>query len=362
VFEDIDISEYLSKLKTGANVLAIQGLNFTTTSSDFLISAELTGQKKNSNATPPSVSPNAITYTLPFSLNQTTQIKSRVYYNGQWSALNEAVFTIPLLQNNVIISELHYHPLPQDSIDESEFEFIELQNAGTELQNLSLARFVKGVNYVFPANTVLQPNEYLVLASDEHYFGLRYGFSPFGAFGGQLDNGGERIALVDASGDTLISFRYNDKPPWPESADGEGYSLVLAHIGLSPDYDNPASWRASQSIHGDPGGKIVSVLHDKDISLPANFGLLQNYPNPFNSNTTISFSLPSKSYVVLEVFDVIGREVATLVNEELAAGNYHRQWNASNISSGVYFYRLSARTASGQCGPFAETRKLILLR
>jgi hypothetical protein len=362
VLEDIDISQYISKLKEGANILAIQGLNYTTTSSDFLISAELTGQKKNSNATPPSVSPNAITYTLPFALNQTTQIRSRVYYNGQWSALNEAVFTIPSQPNNIIISELHYHPLPQDTIDESEFEFIELQNAGTEAQNLGLDRFVKGVNYVFPSNTVLRPNEYLVLASDEHYFSLRYGFSPFGAYSGQLDDGGERIALVDASGDTLVSLRYDDKPPWPESADGEGYSLVLAHIGLNPDYDNPASWHASQMIHGDPGGRIVSVLHDENLSLPAKFGLLQNYPNPFNSSTAISFSLPSKSAVMLKVFDIMGREVATLVDEELAAGNYHRQWNASNISSGVYFYRLSARTPSGQCGPFAETRKLILLR
>jgi hypothetical protein len=354
IFEDIDISQYISKLKEGANILAIQGLNYTTTSSDFLISAELTGQKNNS--IPSSVSPNAVEYSAPFTLNQTTQIKSRAYSKGTWSALNEAVFTIPSQPNNIIISELHYHPLPQDSVDESEFEFIELQNAGTEAQNLSLARFVKGVNDVFPANTILRPAEYLVLASDEHYFSLRYGFSPFGAYSGQLDNGGERIVLVDASGDTLISFRYNDKLPWPESADGDGYSLVLANIGLNPDYDNPASWRASQQIHGDPGGRIVSVLHDKDISLPAKFGLLQNYPNPFNSNTTILFSLPSKSYVLLKVFDLMGREVATLVNGELAEGNHYLQWNASDVSSGVYFYRLGTNRG------YIQTKKLLLLK
>ena len=362
VFEDIDISQYLSKLTTGTNILAIQGLNITMTSSDFLISAELAGQKKNSNSTPSSVSPNAIKYSAPVALNQTTRIKSRVYYIGKWSALSEAVFTLPLQQNEVIISELHYHPLPQDSIDESEFEFIELQNVGTETQNLGLARFVKGVNYVFPANTILRPYEYLVLASDEHYFNLRYGFSPSGAYSGQLDNGGERIVLLDSSGDTLISFHYDDKLPWPESADGGGYSLVLAHIGLNPDYDNAANWRASQKIHGEPGVRIVSVRHDNVMSQPAKFALLQNYPNPFNPSTAISFSLPSKSYVQLKVFDMMGREVATLVNEELAAGNHSRQWNASNISSGVYFYRLSVRTPSGQSGSFVETKKLVLLR
>jgi hypothetical protein len=252
--------------------------------------------------------------------------------------------------------------LPQDSIDESEFEFIELQNVGTETQNLGLARFAKGINYVFPTNTILRPSEYLVLVSDEHYFNRRYGFSPFGTYSGQLDNGGERIVLLDASGDTLISFRYDDESPWPESADGGGYSLVLAHVGLNPDYDNAASWRASQRIHGEPGAGNVSVRHENVMSLPAKFALLQNYPNPFNPSTAISFSLPSKSFVLLKVFDVMGREVATLVNEELAAGNHYRQWDASNVSSGVYFYRLSARTTSGQSGSFVETKKLVLLR
>jgi hypothetical protein len=353
IFEDIDISQYISMLKEGANILAIQGLNYTTTSSDFLISAELTGQKNNS--IPSSVSPNALEYSAPFTLNQTTQIKSRAYFKGTWSALNEAVFTVPSQPNNIIISELHYHPLPQDSIDESEFEFIELQNAGTEAQNLSLARFVKGVNYVFPANTILRPNEYLVLASDEHYFHLRYGFSPFDAYSGQLDNGGERIALVDASGDTLISFRYDDKPPWPESADGEGYSLVLAHVGLNPAYDNAANWRASTKIHGDPGGGNVSVRHDKDLSRPEKFVLLQNYPNPFNSTTKITYSIPQNSFITLKVYNLLGQEVATLFDGMRQPGNYEAIFDGGELASSIYLYRLTAND-------FVETKKLILLR
>jgi hypothetical protein len=90
--------------------------------------------------------------------------------------------------------------------------------------------------------------------------------------------------------------------------------------------------------------------------VPQSYGLEQNYPNPFNSSTAILFSLPSKSYVLLKVFDVMGREIATLVNEELAAGNYRQQWNASNISSGVYFYRLTTNTG------YVQTRKLLLLK
>jgi len=108
--------------------------------------------------------------------------------------------------------------------------------------------------------------------------------------------------------------------------------------------------------------KTSTGVRPFDSSIPQSYGLEQNYPNPFNPSTAVSFSLPSKSYVLLKVFDMMGREVATLVDEELAAGNHSRQWNASNISSGVYFYRLSVRTPSGQSGSFVETKKLVLLQ
>jgi lysophospholipase L1-like esterase len=85
------------------------------------------------------------------------------------------------------------------------------------------------------------------------------------------------------------------------------------------------------------------------------YALRQNYPNPFNPSTNLSFGLPSKSFVSLKVFDTIGREVTTIVSEELPAGNHTRQWNAANMSSGIYFYRL-------QAGSFIETKKSVLLR
>jgi hypothetical protein len=93
------------------------------------------------------------------------------------------------------------------------------------------------------------------------------------------------------------------------------------------------------------------------------FNLYTNYPNPFNPTTTISFSLPLKSSVSLKVFDLIGREVATLISNELSAGNHSMQWNAEKMPSGVYFYRLQARQIiDGQAGSFTETKKILLLR
>ncbi|MBI5475135.1 MAG: T9SS type A sorting domain-containing protein [Ignavibacteriales bacterium] len=88
---------------------------------------------------------------------------------------------------------------------------------------------------------------------------------------------------------------------------------------------------------------------------PNDFSLMQNYPNPFNPSTSISFIIPSKSFVSLKVFDLLGRELATLLANDLPAGRYTQQWNAEALPSGVYMYRL-------QAGSFNETKKLILLR
>ena len=103
--------------------------------------------------------------------------------------------------------------------------------------------------------------------------------------------------------------------------------------------------------------KVWNFLTDvaENNSLPDKFELMQNYPNPFNPTTTIGFQIPTSGFVTLKVFDLLGREVAMLVNEELRPGSYERQFDASNLASGVYLYRL-------QAGSFLQTRKLLLLR
>jgi hypothetical protein len=88
---------------------------------------------------------------------------------------------------------------------------------------------------------------------------------------------------------------------------------------------------------------------------PDRFELMQNYPNPFNPTTTIGFKVQGSGLVVLKVFDLLGKEVATLVNEELMPGSYTRTFNGSSLASGVYFYRLDA-------GSFSQTRRFVLLK
>jgi len=93
------------------------------------------------------------------------------------------------------------------------------------------------------------------------------------------------------------------------------------------------------------------------------FNLIQNYPNPFNPSTIINYQIPELSFVTIKVYDVLGREVITLLNEEKPVGNYEVEFNATDLPSGIYFYQLRVgdpSTSSGQS--FVETKKMVLLR
>jgi len=99
----------------------------------------------------------------------------------------------------------------------------------------------------------------------------------------------------------------------------------------------------------------ITDVKDNVIGVPEEYKLYQNYPNPFNPSTNIQFSIPNSSFVSLKVFDVLGKEVAILVNQELKTGTYIYNFNASNLSNGVYFYKITA-------GTFTETKKMILTK
>jgi len=121
-------------------------------------------------------------------------------------------------------------------------------------------------------------------------------------------------------------------------------------------------------IVGD-SGTVIFVVRDStllDVSpdgmtIPVGFELRQNYPNPFNPSTTFTFTIPHSSFTILSVYDILGREVASIVNEELPPGRYAQEWDASAFASGVYFYRIEAHQTSGQV-TYVGTKKLLLLR
>jgi hypothetical protein len=94
---------------------------------------------------------------------------------------------------------------------------------------------------------------------------------------------------------------------------------------------------------------------EDEISIPNKYLLTQNYPNPFNPSTKITYSIPTRSNASLKVFDVLGSEVAELVNGEIEPGSYDIEFNAAQLSSGVYFYQLKTEN-------YIETKKMILIR
>jgi hypothetical protein len=143
---------------------------------------------------------------------------------------------------------------------------------------------------------------------------------------------------------------------------------------IEPDWENVRDSLLTIVIDAGNDGRIDDTLklqneltdiHDHGSLIPREYKLYQNYPNPFNPLTTIEYSIPEQSYITLKVFDILGREVATLVNEEKKAGIYEVEFsakggsasggNANNLPSGIYFYQIKT-------GSFIQTRKMLLLK
>ena len=248
--ESFDISQHLGLLRPGQNVLALQGLNVSTNSSDFIISAELIAGQRT-GATGGGVSPTAQRATGLFSLAQSRRVKARALSGSVWSALSEATFAVGALAENLRVTELMYHP---EGLLDPNTEYIELQNVGTEPINLNLVRFTRGVDFEFP-NVELPAGEHILVVKDIDAFTQVYGsdLNLLGPYTGTLSNSGERLALEDTRGQSILDFRYKDN--WYESTDGKGFSLSLVNP-LDPDpntWNDKAAWRASTLEGGSPG-------------------------------------------------------------------------------------------------------------
>lgn len=166
------------------------------------------------------------------------------------------------------------------------------------------------------------------------------------------------MARSTDGGNTFTNFMVSSTPFTPSASiffgDYTNVSAVNGHvrpIWTRGDQMNLSVWTALIEFP-------VAVKNENN-SVPKSYSLSQNYPNPFNPSTTIKFNIPSghaKDNVIIRVFDILGKEVSTLVNEKgMSAGTYEITWHASNLSSGIYFYSIKA-------GNFSNTKKMILAK
>ncbi|MBL0062261.1 MAG: T9SS type A sorting domain-containing protein [bacterium] len=147
------------------------------------------------------------------------------------------------------------------------------------------------------------------------------------------------VGIVNGLGDSPVghSYRFADE----NIINGTTYSYRLAELAANGNRSTMPN--------------VVQVEAGIESALPTEFSLMQNYPNPFNPSTQISFSLPDASNVTLAVFDALGRNVGTLVKGTMAAGTHNVNFDAANLSNGIYFYQLKA-------GEFSAVRKMMLLK
>lgn len=229
----------------GVNILAIEVHQQSNGSSDLGIDATVTAAKPNGGGASGAT------------LTQTGPVMARALNGGDWSALTKASFIVgtPASSANLVVSEIFYNP--PGSLEDT--EYVELMNSSSseaiDLTGVTLT----GITYAFPEGFTLAPLQRVVIVKNPTAFAAAYNTAGMniapGDFGStSLANGGEEIAVISQDGATDIQrFTYNDKAPWPESADGPGFSLVLIAPETNPDHRIARNWRASTTAGGSPG-------------------------------------------------------------------------------------------------------------
>ena len=233
-------------------------------------------------------------------------------YKGELSARGEAIIMLDkngnfvnitaytpepsLAQQFLRITEIMYHPAPSETggYNDEDFEYIELKNIGNADIPLAGIRFTNGIYFDFSTSAIqiLKPGEYILVVKNINAFVARYGNSSriAGVYTGSLDNNGERIVLIDASGEEILDFSYNNN--WYKITDGFGFSLSVVNENAEPDdWNKKSNWKPSGVLNGTPGSEdstsvqipeilITEVLSRSDTPPPSDTIELYN-PNDY---------------------------------------------------------------------------------
>jgi hypothetical protein len=230
-----------------------------------------------------SVSSTALVYVsgTSITITQSTELKARILYTmfGTWSPLLDAEYYVGAEADstNLAITEINYHPydptaaeIAQGFTDAEMFEFIEIKNIGTTTVDISKISFTFGVTwnagFVSDQSYNLAPGDIVAIVADPAAFAYRYGSGVpiVGAFTGALSNAGEKLTLVNRSGEVISSVTYSDGGDWPGRADGNGSTLQI--IDPAGDENDPDNWRSSVEYGGTPGADGLLSYNDVIIN------------------------------------------------------------------------------------------------
>lgn len=249
----------------------------------------------------------------------------------------------------VVINEINFN----SSNDFDTEDWIEFHNPTDRVIDISGWIFKDSDDdhtFIFPEKTSISPSGYLVLCRDSPAF-LRH-FPEVSNYVGDLNFGlssnGELVRLYNDKLDLLDSLTYGVEFPWPTEPNGTGSTLAL--INASADNSLARNWDPSEN-HGTPGTENSA----RSPVAERGYRLYQNFPNPFNVNTIIEYDIPVPQNVTLNIFDIQGRVVETLLGQEMPQGHHLVLFNRPGLSSGVYVYQLVA-------GKFSKTRKMVYIK
>jgi len=256
----------------------------------------------------------------------------------------------------IVINEINYNSEESSTVGDW-FELYNPSDISISLDGWSF-RDQSDINvFDFPSNATIESEGYLVITSGLSEFVSRYDqvTNVIGNFDFGLSGNSDEIRIYNAN-ERLVDFvKYDDESPWPTEPDGLGFTLELKEFDSNNELGE--NWASSLSKGGTPGGinqRIINSI-DEEINIPVEFSLDQNYPNPFNPSTNINFSIPNAGNVELTVFNVLGQKVHTLIDGSLNAGPHSVSFDASGLTSGVYFYRLVN-------GSNIATQKMLLMK
>lgn len=260
-----------------------------------------------------------IKYSEKIRMNTSTRIKARFYSKNDdtWSALAEKTFLFEdVYGEHLVINEIMYHP--KDGYP----EFIEIINTGESFVDMNGFYLDKGIEFNF-SDVVIQPGAGIVLSDDTVLFRNSYDFSAYGQYQKRLSNKGETILLKNNFHALVDSVSYSDSIPWPEDADGDGYSLEL--IDTQMDNALAKSWESSSEKHGTPFHPETQLELETVL-----------YPNPFKDKITISIRNQSLAFdsFEIEIYNQLGGKV-DFVKVESYGSNI--ELDMSRVAQGLYF-------------------------